>query len=104
MTWQYSRWKHRHLSLLHCLAACLLPVVVFFTSTLVLQAEQTVGIDEIKDLFKQAQKQSRKGRTADAEKLYRQIIEANPSNSEAKLALAYLLVKQRKIREAYDLS
>lgn len=104
MIWQYSRQKYRHLSLSQYLIAWFLPVVFFFTSAFVIQAEQTLGVDNLKELFKQAQRQNRKGRTTEAEKLYRQIIEADPSNAEPKLALAYLLVKQRKIREAYDLS
>src|SRR5437762_4065336 len=61
-------------------------------------------IDNLKELFKQAQKENRHGRFGEAEKLFRRIIEINPASSDAKLALAYLLAKQRKIHEAYELS
>lgn len=61
-------------------------------------------VDDIKELFKQAQKENRKGHPDEAEKIYRKIIETDPNNTDAKLALAYLLVKQRRLREAYELS
>jgi len=55
-------------------------------------------------LIKQADKLSRKGESAEAEKILRGIIEKNPQHSTAKLKLAYLLLKQKELIEAYNLS
>lgn len=65
--------------------------------------QQTV-VDDARTLFKRAEKEVRKGRLARAEELFRKAIELEPRFSQAKLSLAYLLAKQRIIREAYDLS
>jgi predicted aspartyl protease/cytochrome c-type biogenesis protein CcmH/NrfG len=40
----------------------------------------------------------------EAERIYRSIIASDPQNSDAKLGLAYVLTKQRHLREAYDLA
>src|SRR5262249_35858037 len=103
MFWQNRLFSRPKTGLRICLLTALLPSVICL-STAISTAEQLTVFDDIKDLLKQAQREGRKGRTAEAEKLYRQIIEADPRNSDAKLALAYLLVKQRRIREAYEFS
>ncbi len=60
--------------------------------------------DDTRQLIKQSDKLAKKGETAEAEKILRQIIEREPQNSTAKLKLAYILLKQRFILEAYNLS
>jgi tetratricopeptide (TPR) repeat protein len=60
--------------------------------------------EDTRQQIKQADKLSRKGEFAEAEKILRQVIEKNPQHSTAKLKLAYLLLKQRNLVEAYSLS
>jgi tetratricopeptide (TPR) repeat protein/predicted aspartyl protease len=102
MFWRNRLFLCPNLNLRVSLLNTLLPLVVCLSTAISTAGQLTVT--NIKDLFKQAQKEGRKGRAAEAEKLYRQIIEVDPRNSDAKLAMAYLLVKQRRIREAYELS
>lgn len=66
-------------------------------------ARQTDAAD-IKQQTRQAKKLTDKGEFAEAEKILRRVIEANPQNAKAKLNLAYVLIKQRQLLEAYDLS
>src|SRR3982750_1536103 len=88
------------------LQLCLLAFVFFClpTSSMIRPVDTPTIADDVKELFKQAQKQYRKGRQAEAEKLYRQVIDADPNNTDAKLALAYIIAKQRRVREAYDIA
>lgn len=60
--------------------------------------------EDTRQLIKQADKLARKGETAEAEKILRGIIEKNSRHSTAKLKLAYLLLKQKQLVEAYNLS
>ncbi len=60
--------------------------------------------EDTRQQIKQADKLAKKGDTAEAEKILRQIIERNPQHSTAKLKLAYLLLKQKHLLEAYNLS
>lgn len=55
-------------------------------------------------LIKQAEKVIRKGNLIEAERLLRKAIDAGPGNVEAKLRLAYVCLKQRRLTEAYDIS
>ena len=57
-----------------------------------------------KQLIKRAEKLSRKGEVEAAEKILRHVIETYPQESKAKLSLAYILQKQRRLLEAYNLS
>lgn len=65
---------------------------------------QQTGMDEARQLRKQAQKLVRRGDFAQAEKFLRRAVEIDSRASAAKLDLAYLLVKTRRLREAYDIS
>ena len=65
---------------------------------------QTTGAENSKQLIKQAEKLTRQGETVEAEKLLRRVIEINPQESKAKLNLANIYVKQRRLIEAYNLS
>ncbi|MGI8642435.1 MAG: aspartyl protease family protein [Pyrinomonadaceae bacterium] len=65
---------------------------------------QQISPEDTRQLIKQAEKLTRKGETAEAEKILRRVVKANPQESKAKLALAYLLLKQRRFIEAYDFS
>ncbi len=65
---------------------------------------QQTGASDTRRLLKQAKKLTDKGEFVEAEKILRRVIEANPQESKAKLNLAYVLIKQRQLFEAYDLS
>jgi Flp pilus assembly protein TadD/predicted aspartyl protease len=65
---------------------------------------QQTGADDIKQLRKQAQKLVRKGDFVQAERFLRRAVEIDPNSSPAKLDLAYVLVKERRLLEAYDIS
>lgn len=60
--------------------------------------------DDTRQLIKQAKKLTRKGEYGEAEKLLRRIIEINPQATNAKLNLAYNLLKQKQLVEAYKFS
>jgi thioredoxin-like negative regulator of GroEL/predicted aspartyl protease len=85
------------------LCAGLVSLVCFLLAlpSLAADAGQT---ENAAQLIKQAGKLSKKGNLIEAEKLLRRALEINPETSAAKLDLAYLLVKQRRLNEAYDLS
>lgn len=61
-------------------------------------------LQDVRDLIKQAEKLSRQGEFAEAEKILRKAVEIHPENARVKLDLAYILLKQRRLREAYDLT
>lgn len=63
---------------------------------------QDVNPQEIKKLLKKAKKLQRKGRHIQAEKILRQIIARHPQHAKAKLALAYVLLKEKRLIEAYN--
>jgi tetratricopeptide (TPR) repeat protein len=65
--------------------------------------------NETRQLIKQAKKLVRRGEFSEAEKLLRRAVETSAQdggaeNSDAKLNLAYALLKQQQLREAYELS
>lgn len=68
------------------------------------------GADDIqvntdsRQLLKQADKFVKRGELAEAEKIFRRVVELSPNNSPAKLGLAYVWLKQRRLIDAYDLS
>ncbi len=65
---------------------------------------QQINSDDSRQLIKQAEKFVKKGSYDEAEKLFRRVISINPDNSLAKLRLAFICLKQRRLTEAYDLS
>ncbi len=65
---------------------------------------QTTETDDTRQLIKQAEKLGRRGEIVEAEKILRRVLEINPNESKTKLNLANLLLKQRRLIEAYDLS
>lgn len=83
-------------------------LAVLFVVALPLLASASDDVQQIEEdtrqQIKQADKLSKKGDLAKAEKILRAVIEKNPQHSTAKLKLAYLLLKQKFLLEAYDLS
>ena len=60
--------------------------------------------DEVKKLIKQAAKLARRGSIPEAETTLRRAVEIDSARTDSRLELANILIKQRKLREAYDLS
>ena len=60
--------------------------------------------DDAKRLVKQADRSIRRGKLVEAEGLLRRAIEANPLDSNAKLRLAFVYVKLRRLVEAFELA
>jgi predicted aspartyl protease/Flp pilus assembly protein TadD len=85
------------------LCACFLILV---TSILASAKEnaQKINAEGAKQLIKKAEKLTKKGEFAEAEKILRLVTDQNPQESRAKLKLAYVLVKLKHFREAYDIS
>jgi tetratricopeptide (TPR) repeat protein len=65
---------------------------------------QQVNSDDFRALLKQGDKLVRRGEYFEAEKIFKRAIEINPSHSGAKLKLALIHIKQRRLSEAFDLS
>ncbi len=63
-----------------------------------------VNADDTRKLIKQAEKLVKRGSLAEAEKLLQKAIAASPENSTAKLRLAFICLKQRRLTESYALS
>ena len=83
------------------LLACLLasaPIVIAAGDV-----EQVNNFD-VRSLLREGDKLLHKGNFVEAEKLYRRAIEADPNHSGAKLKLAFVFVKQRRLTEAYELA
>lgn len=65
---------------------------------------QKVDLETSRQLMKQAEKLIRRGSLVEAEKLLLKAVEAGGTDSYAKLRLAHLYIKQRRLTEAYDIS
>jgi tetratricopeptide (TPR) repeat protein/predicted aspartyl protease len=65
---------------------------------------QQINSDDFRSLLKQGDKLVRRGQYFEAEKVFKRAIEINPLHSGAKLKLALVHVKQRRLTDAYDLS
>jgi tetratricopeptide (TPR) repeat protein len=94
-------FRLKHSSALVC--ACLL-IFAFSTFAFAAGDIQQIDAESVKQLIKQADKLTRRGELNEAEKLLRRIIEQNPKESRAKVKLAYVLLKQRRLVDAYNLS
>lgn len=89
----------------HFATAVLATFIIFILSDSGWANDEIKEFDEnTRQLIKQADKLTRKGNLAEAEKILRQIVEKNPAQSAAKLKLAYLLLKQKQIVEPYQIA
>lgn len=73
-------------------------------AVLALDVEQQQIPEELRRTLKQATKLTRAGRLDEAEKLLREMITQKPDLSAAQIELAFVLSKQRKLTEAYELA
>lgn len=65
---------------------------------------QTVDADNFRQLVKQGDKLVKRGDYIGAEAALRRAAELNPQDTSVKLKLAFVYVKMRRLRDAYDLS
>ncbi len=82
-------------------------ILIFLLTVGYAAANESIGqtnASEIRRSIKEAEKMTRRGNFSEAETLLRDTLERNPQNSIVKLALAYNLMKQRRLVEAYDIS
>ena len=89
-------------------SARILPVLLFiaFTPLLVFAGGdvQQVSDNDFRTHLKRGEKLARRGDYVEAEKAFRRAIELDATHSGAKLKLAFVLVKQRRLRESYDIT
>ncbi len=64
---------------------------------------QKVGEDDVKRAIKLADRQIRRGGLAEAETILKKALELKPNDSSAKLKLAFVYVKMRRLLDAYEL-
>ena len=84
----------------HLMTYCLIAGL----SVLAVASDTRPTPEDTRQLMKQAEKLTRRGEIVEAEKMLRRVLEINPNESKAKLNLANILLKQRRLIEAYDLS
>lgn len=65
---------------------------------------QQVNSNDFRGLLKEGDKLVRRGEYLAAEKVLKRATEIDPNHSGAKLKLAFVYIKQRRLRNAYDLS
>ncbi|MEP7211539.1 MAG: aspartyl protease family protein [Acidobacteriota bacterium] len=65
---------------------------------------QQVDGDDTKQLIRQSDKQLRRGNLPEAERILRRALLLSPNNSRAKLKLAFVNIRQRRLVDAYNIS
>jgi tetratricopeptide (TPR) repeat protein len=102
LTAVFVRFPFHKKKFLSLISACLAIVCFAFSAA----ANDDVALENggLKQSIKQAEKLTRKGNLVQAEKILRAVIEGKPQQTKAKLVLSYVLLKQRRLLEAYDLS
>ncbi|MEO6589661.1 MAG: aspartyl protease family protein [Pyrinomonadaceae bacterium] len=75
------------------------PAIVFAADDV-----QQTDFQGIREMLKQAEKLSRKGEFAEAEKILRRAVASYPQDKNAKLNLAYMLLKQKQPVAGYELA
>ncbi|MDM7921595.1 MAG: aspartyl protease family protein [Pyrinomonadaceae bacterium] len=79
-------------------------LVLVFSSLSFAASDISQAAENPKRLLKQAEKFVDKGNYGEAERIYRRLRELQPNNNEFKIKLAYSLLKQQRLTEAYELS
>ncbi len=86
------------------LIAIIFSLLVLSASVFAAEDVQQSDIQNIREMLKQAEKLSRKGEFPEAEKILRRAVATYPQDKNAKLDLAYILLKQKQLRPAYDIA
>ena len=79
-------------------------LVLSVTASLGYRDIQQVNADDFRSLLKQGDRHVRRGEFVEAEKVFKRASEIDPNHSGAKLKLAFVFIKQRRLRDAYDIS
>lgn len=83
---------------------CLLLFIASFAATAQARDDFKLLSPETRRQVKDADKLLRLGEHSDAEKLLREVVRLNPDNVSARLRLAFLLLKRKRLSEAYSIS
>ncbi|MEP6704485.1 MAG: aspartyl protease family protein [Acidobacteriota bacterium] len=84
--------------------ALILVILAVSASALGRDDVQKVNSGDFRGLLKQGEKLVRRGEYVEAEKIFKRAIGLNPDHSGAKLKLALVHLKQRRLADAYDLA
>jgi len=79
-------------------------LLMFFCLPLWAADTQQIEPENARQAIRQAEKLTRKGNLPEAEKILRRLVEQNPKDSKVRVKLAYVLMKQKRLLEAYNLS
>ena len=80
-----------------------LTVLVFpVAASAVADDVQRIEPQETKKLLKQAKKHYRDGNTSEAERILKRVIATNPQHAQAKLDLAYIYLRKKRLVDAYN--
>ncbi len=88
----------------HIYSACFAVIILFCTIASAVDDVQQINVEEIRDSVKRAEKLARRGEFAEAEKILKGVLKISPKHPKASLTLARLLLRQKRVGEAYDLS
>src|SRR5437899_379105 len=77
-------------------------VILLVSSASIAASPDPTGTDEVKKLLKEATKLTRAGSFVEAEAVLRRAVDLDATRTEAKVALAYVYLKERRLRDAYD--
>lgn len=91
----------RRKKIVRLISTCLVIAVGVLSAT---AQNNQIETASAKQSIKQAEKLVRKGEFEKAEQILRGVVEREPPDTKAKLALGYVFLKQRRLLEAYDLS
>lgn len=79
-------------------------IILFSVTAICAPDIQQVRFDDPRRSLKQAEKLIKKGSLTEAEKILLDVVAAAPDNSTAKLRLAFVYQKQRRLLDAYEIS
>jgi tetratricopeptide (TPR) repeat protein len=84
----------------------LICLITMFLSATALAGDdvQRTDAEDTRELIKRAEKLTKKGEVAEAEKILRRVLKINAKEPRVKLSLAYVLLKQKKLAESYLLA
>lgn len=86
-----------------CLLATIFVITLAVTGVCAAADVQQVTGDDLRSLLKLADRHVRRGEYHEAEKLFKRVIEMSPDHTGARLKLAFVHVKQRRLTDSYDL-
>lgn len=96
---QITLFRKKRLAVVICVVTFAFSILTFANDDV-----QQIKVEDQRELIKKAEKLTRRGEYAEAEKVLRGVLKIAPENSKASLSLARLLLRQRRIAEAYELS